>query len=596
MKRLGLFVVYCSLLAVMGIMPLYGQAFTINQPSRAIHIVYDDSGSMIIDNEMYLDRWVQAKYAMEVFAAMLQENDTMRIYYMSDFIPQMGGNKNAPPRIVISGTETAAERVAKIHDYIPNNAHGTPFDPVIQAYNNLKDIVVDDKWLVVLTDGVFNRIDGDPVPDGSIDVDEYFYRYVRESNVKIIYLAIGDDIAEITADPNRHIYYEHARNSNEILGRITTICNRIFNRNILKDFSFDVPMQELLVFAQGDVDIRTNNINGDNFHIPSEPPVNVKYSLIPARNYANFPRDRIPQLNGVIAKFTDIPKGSYTIDIEGAQTVDVYYQPAVAVAIRLYQWYGKEIHLQENSEGIFEIPKGRYRVKYGLVDDNGQFISSTLIGNVEYEAMLYNGEQSTLAKSGNIIDIRQGDFEISVLANFLGINTAENSLIGTGSPLTIIDFLMRYWPIFLILFLIFLVLAYGPLKPKFPNTMARKPLIKEVRDGEEWPDGWGRFTINRKTLLPFFAQTGRIRVVPDEGFPKLKVKAKNKDGMILLNVDKFTPNVIDGKIFRLNNNPVKEGTGKKMEIPCLSVIETIYPGINGNTEEKYTCLLQKTKG
>lgn len=62
-------------------------------PKRVIHLVYDDSGSMIRANGAQVDRWCQAKYAMEVFAAMLGENDTMHIYYMSAF---EGGGPRQP--------------------------------------------------------------------------------------------------------------------------------------------------------------------------------------------------------------------------------------------------------------------------------------------------------------------------------------------------------------------------------------------------------------------------------------------------------------------------------------------------------------------
>jgi len=54
-------------------------------PSRTINVVYDDSGSMIKTGGQLVDTWCQAKYAMEVFAAMLGEQDTMNIYVMSDF-------------------------------------------------------------------------------------------------------------------------------------------------------------------------------------------------------------------------------------------------------------------------------------------------------------------------------------------------------------------------------------------------------------------------------------------------------------------------------------------------------------------------------
>ncbi len=58
-------------------------------PARIIHLVYDDSGSMIADPETkyktYVDTWCQAKYAMEVLTAMLDENDKLNVYYMSSY-------------------------------------------------------------------------------------------------------------------------------------------------------------------------------------------------------------------------------------------------------------------------------------------------------------------------------------------------------------------------------------------------------------------------------------------------------------------------------------------------------------------------------
>ena len=68
---------------------------------KTIYVVYDDSGSMCMNG---LPRWSQAKYAMEVFAAMLGENDTMSIYELS------GGGSVA---LTISGKDQS--RVEMVH-------------------------------------------------------------------------------------------------------------------------------------------------------------------------------------------------------------------------------------------------------------------------------------------------------------------------------------------------------------------------------------------------------------------------------------------------------------------------------------------------
>ena len=55
------------------------------KPTRAINLVYDDSGSMIRQGDTYVDTWCQAKYALEAVAAMLDEGDALNVYYMSDY-------------------------------------------------------------------------------------------------------------------------------------------------------------------------------------------------------------------------------------------------------------------------------------------------------------------------------------------------------------------------------------------------------------------------------------------------------------------------------------------------------------------------------
>ena len=436
MKKVFTFIVLCSLIFQLSTCLFPACASTANQHSRAIHVVFDDSGSMIRDNNQYVDRWCQAKYALEVFAAMLEENDIMQVYYMSDFDTSAGGNVSAPARIAIAGSESAETRVSKIHDTV-TGAGNTPFDPVVKAYGDLKSSNADDKWLVVLTDGQFNRLNGRA--DNNIDVDYFFSQYVSESEVKIMLLAMADNAAEIKSDPGRGIYFEQARDNKDILGKITTICNRIFNRNKLsltnetrKEFSFDIPMDELFVFAQGD-NVKINGVSGDRKYSPNSS-VSVRYSETATTNI-NYDRSQVKiasDLTGVVASFKDMPKGSYSLDISGAQTVEIYYKPNVALDIKLYQ-NGDEVITQNFNEG-------EYQIRYGIIDENGSFFESSLLGKVEYTATARNGGRTYAVNSGDTIILESGDFTLDVLADFLGINTAENTItrrITATSPLDI---------------------------------------------------------------------------------------------------------------------------------------------------------------
>ena len=154
-------------------------------PSRIIHLVYDDSGSMIADPETkyktYVDTWCQAKYAMEVLTAMLGENDKLNVYYMSSYdlvrnhdfsnckskikpqatgILNIHGSMNAS--IIQQNVNTVQENTTVDGD--------TPFCPVIDAYQDLilnTNDAKDNKWLVILTDGQFE--------DSTSDITQKYY-------------------------------------------------------------------------------------------------------------------------------------------------------------------------------------------------------------------------------------------------------------------------------------------------------------------------------------------------------------------------------------------------------------------------------------
>jgi hypothetical protein len=577
----------CLALLCVGFMPLYGQAYTSNQPSKAIHVVYDDSGSMIEDNGVYFDRWGQAKYAMEVFAALLEDKDLMSVYYMSDFAA--AGKADAPARIAIRGSELAGERVAKIHDTVTNSSD-TPFDAVAKAYADLRNADAQEKWLVVLTDGEFNRLNGQVT--SNIDADSFYSQYVRESSVKIMHLAMGDNAAVIRADPGRQIYFEHAKNSSEILGRITSICNRIFNRNSLKftkedrhEFSFDVPMLELFVFAQG-ADVKVNGISGAGSHDPSET-VSVRYSEVAATNFRGNQNVIISRnLTGVVAVFRDIKKGRYSLDVAGAQTVEIYYKPSVNVVIRLSQ--GRRVIGEE------DIPEDRYRIWYGLVDEDGNETNSSLLGNVKYEATIENNGQTIPVKSGDVITIKQGELTIRVRSNFLDINTSENSLTRT---VYYVPFTEKFFFKFIIrplLFLLSVVLLWWLLwgrKKRFPGYMSDRPEITVEKNGNSVPK-YGKFKIDPKTKwLPLCPETGTICAVADgKPLPDLKVKAIGRGRMELTNTSAFSAERLGGIEFLIGGKP-PEGSARNKEMSCTAEIKSTFYGVGPATT--YTCSLSE---
>ena len=393
-------------------------SYTDAKKTRVINLVYDDSGSMIKVDDIFVDTWCQAKYAMEVFAAMLDTKDTLNVYVLSDF----SKGTNSPPKIIMRGDEPAESRVAKIHNMI-TTASNTPYSSVEKAYSDIKTAIADEKWLVVLTDGEFDNMT-------SAQVDAKFSQYVAESKIKIMFLSMGATAAQITDNQGKGIYSEKAQTNDEIISKITGICNRLFERNSLifsdtvtKQFTFDVPMQELMVFAQGE-NAKVTAIKGDNNKYKSISEVNVKYSETSATNYANNPNVIIARgLTGVVATFSSIPAGSYQLEVSGATTVEIYYKPDMTIGIKLFKGT-EEVTSSEKLVG------GDYRIEFGFVNDRGEFFESSLLGKVVYNATITNN--GTVVKSnckpGDTVTLEQGDATINVEAKFLDYNTVSAAL------------------------------------------------------------------------------------------------------------------------------------------------------------------------
>lgn len=409
------------IIAATSLLPLHAENVT-NAPSRVINIVYDDSGSMYIgDNDVLLDTWCQAKYSMEVFAAMLGDKDTMNVYYISDYV----NDTSAGPRISLNGKDGAATNVAKIHNE-KTHAVSTPFNAVMKAYSDLVGTKADDKWLVILTDGAFQEGNS----DAAVDVDGYLAQ--KPADIKVMFLGIGKDAQGIQEKQDQNIFCVRASTSNQILTNITDICTRVFNSNKLevntaqKDISFDIPMGELIVFAQG-ANVEINGIKKEDGTLikSSLTPVEVKYSASDADNY----QSNQPELSllGKIATFKDdFDPGKYTIDVSGAETIEVYYKPNVEVAAYLTDDEGNSV------SDLSALSAGTYKINFGFVKGGTSepVEQSKLLGKINYSAVVTNNDvkQEKVYSDGDKISIEEGQLQIDVKASYLDYNSVSTAL------------------------------------------------------------------------------------------------------------------------------------------------------------------------
>lgn len=412
--------IFSRLLCILGIICILVNTsnfdvYASQAPTRMINVVYDDSGSMYTG----VDTWCQAKYSMEVFAAMLSSTDKMNVYYMSDFT----NGTSAKPKITLDGRDGAAVNVSKVHKQT-TVANNTPFNSVKKAYSDLSKVKADEKWLIILTDGEFE--DG-KMSKGKVDA----FLAKKNKNIKVMFLGMGPKATGITEKTEKNIYYVEAKTNNQILNRITEICTRVFNSNKLevnvnsKTFSFDVPMSELIVFAQG-ANVNINGIKNENGSVikNSQKPVEVKYSKCDAKNYSNPPTT---DLLGKIATYTDdFKEGSYIADVSGAETIEIYYKPNVEVAAYLSDKNG------ENVEDLSNLAAGDYTITFGFVKagTSEKVTESKLLGEISYSATVTNNGVRHKKKydNGDKITLEEGDLTIDITANYLDYNSVSTNL------------------------------------------------------------------------------------------------------------------------------------------------------------------------
>ena len=357
--------------------------------NRDIAIVFDNSGSMYRDSstKVKTKAWCQATYAMEVFAAMINQGDSLKIFPMNEI--EIGPTKYTFDSPLVISKASDAFAIEQIHTPEPYK-NDTHIESITKAHDSLiadKD-KYDESWLVVLTDGDHFYEGGIPLDgEGSKStaktvekLSSYLSQY--NSDVRVLYLGIGDAVTPAIegADSDSVVV---VRDSEQVLVRLSEMCNKIFGRNQIipenGQLSFDIPLNKLIVFAQG-AGVDDVSISGLN---QSTSPLKVHYSEMTDTgnadpNYKNADQDTT--LQGVIATYENIKTGDYTLD--QAASVTMYYEPDADIMVEMYGPDGERL-----SADTQEFLSGDYSIKYYLVDKEGKPIKadSKLLGTVQYE-------------------------------------------------------------------------------------------------------------------------------------------------------------------------------------------------------------------
>ena len=365
--------------------------------ARAIYVVFDNSGSMYGPGNT---AWSQATYAMEVFAAMMNYDggDQMKIFPMHDVTTDGTGVTNTTSSITIGSISD----ITQIHNMYTPQPLGTPYTQVNTAANELASLLdsgtADEGWLVVLTDGDFDS--NLPATDLKTDLEQ---KAALRENMYVQYLAMGSEIHNVP-DANEEIgfYSQKVENSSEVINELAVISNRIFQRNEYTGYkddgslSFDIPLSRLIVFAQGsDVSIGSLK-NKEGGEVKQESNYEVSCSNTDGGGLTSYVTEtptKDTSLKGQVAVFSDtsaIAEGDYTLDISGADSIHIYYEPDVRFGIALYR-DGEQVEGNTIEGGMFEV-------RAGFVNRlTGEFIKNTsLLGEPEY-TITVNGEEYGLS-------------------------------------------------------------------------------------------------------------------------------------------------------------------------------------------------------
>jgi len=130
----------------------------------------------------------------------------------------------------------------------------------------LKKSTSEEKWLVVVTDGIFQREGEDGKAGPKVDL-EILQKNLRSfaadqseeaEQVNVAILALGgEDILDFESDPKNRLFTARAADTSELLPKLTEFANQIFQRAPVivnesdQQWETDIPLSRIDVFAQG---------------------------------------------------------------------------------------------------------------------------------------------------------------------------------------------------------------------------------------------------------------------------------------------------------------------------------------------------------
>ncbi len=367
------------------------------EQKKRIYVVYDNSSSMYLsdNSSQAVTRWVEADYAVRALAAMMNEEDKLKIFVMGDYKTGLP----IPEKASANSWESTGSKMDYVDKVLGELkfTEWTYFEAVEAAAEELKEYDDgEDCWIVILTDGAFSHPENvfPKYSDKKERLQSELYKITEDSNISIAYVPIGNEEGLIKLDENlnKRIYVPNEsdgeKNEDKIIRDVTDVINKIYQRVYLNkdiekkyvstettglEFSAGIPMERVIVFMQSAgkettfeeyKKNRTSEPSGESGKnvrdkdvimfsgidtIP-EAEENVEgHNEIAPKHYDDV-EFKYRELKGAIKTFSSTEQntnGVYSYDMADFDTVNIYYQPAVDVKIEYQQEGEKVAHLNE---------------------------------------------------------------------------------------------------------------------------------------------------------------------------------------------------------------------------------------------------------
>ena len=406
------------------------EASTKHTESRAIAIVFDNSGSMYDEGDQ---AWCRATYAMEVFASMLNKGDILQIYPMWP-IEVEGRTYTMENPLEI----TDASQAVKIRDIFTEDASGTPIESVDSAIAGLQKVNAEQKYLIVLTDGGTFSKNGNSLTKERTkkELDKRIEENAGKT-MKVMYLGIGSSACMPNTAESDVFVKKQAVNTEDVLSTLTEMCNLVFGRDTLpknhisgNSIDFDISMKKLIVFVQGEQISDLKVTGGSIGQLVSTQ--HTQYSTKGAGDYKSVPDT---SLQGMMVTYENFPAGNYEIQYSGtARSVEVYYEPDADLDFVFTDSAGNTV----DPNTLYE---GEYKVSFGMKDGKtGQLIESDLLGSPRYQGSYsVDGKEVSFTHegfSGSVdIPLKMGEnFEAKLTATYLSGYTITKDSSDFGWP------------------------------------------------------------------------------------------------------------------------------------------------------------------